>query len=99
MANESILRYFILWYCAIKGLDSLLTGLGYAILTRDFPVFSLSPTVFRVKCLLQDCGRKPENVQRCSGSRQPALRDDDVIFRYHTLCAVWRYRASGSLQS
>jgi hypothetical protein len=59
MANESILRYFILWYCAIKGLNRLLTGLGYAILTRDFPVFSLSPTAFRVKCLLQDCGRKP----------------------------------------
>lgn len=56
MAIGSALRYFILWHCAINGLNSLLTGLGYAILTRDFPVFSLSPTAFRVKCHLQDCG-------------------------------------------
>ena len=55
MAIGSPLRYFILWHWAIKGLNSLLTGLGYAILTPDFPVFSLLPTAFRVKCLLQDC--------------------------------------------
>jgi hypothetical protein len=50
-------------FLVVHPLNSLLTGLGYAILTRDFPVFSLSPTAFRVKCLLQACGGKPEIVQ------------------------------------